>query len=215
MRKGAGKDARAPLRILAHSIIEDGMSLEITGIDIFQPLDLAVHFGRVAPLQVDVGSGAGSFLVEMARRHPEMNFLAIERLLGRTRNTINKATRLALANLRVLRMDGAWVVKHLFPPESTACLHLSFPDPWPKRRHHVNRLVNREFAAAAHRALVPGGEWRITTDHAEYFRVMTACAREFLQETEWTPGPDYPRTDFEKIFASKNLPIHRVRFLKL
>lgn len=187
--------------------------LILAGIDIFQPLDFTAIFGRRAAVHIDIGSGAGSFIVEQARRHPEADFLAIERLLGRVRSTENKAKRLALINLRILRLDGSWVVKHMLSAESVTCFYLSFPDPWPKRRHRSHRIVNAEFAGAIRRALVTGGEWRIVTDHETYFGVMTSDASKVLTPAGW-PEEESPPTDFEKQFLAKEHPIHRARFVK-
>ncbi|MGV3531686.1 MAG: hypothetical protein ACO1QR_04895, partial [Chthoniobacteraceae bacterium] len=77
-------------------------------------------FPRVAPLDLDIGAGEGAFLVEMARRHPERNFLAIERLLGRVGKICRGALRGGLTNVRVLRLEGAYAMKHLFPLETVA-----------------------------------------------------------------------------------------------
>ncbi|HEY5893608.1 MAG TPA: tRNA (guanosine(46)-N7)-methyltransferase TrmB [Chthoniobacterales bacterium] len=186
----------------------------LTGIDIFRPLDLAEIFRRSAPVHIDIGAGAGSFIVEQARRHPEADFLAVERLLGRVRSTENKAKRLALSNLRILRLDGSWVVKHMLPDDSVTCFYLSFPDPWPKRRHHTHRIVNSEFVTAICRALITGGEWRIVTDHEDYFRAMIAEASKVLTRTTWPEELEPPKTDFEKHFLEKEHPIHRARFVK-
>lgn len=186
----------------------------LAGIDIFRPFDFPAIFGRQAPLHIDIGAGAGSFVVAQARQHPEASFLAIERLLGRVRSAENKAKRLGLSNLRILRLDGAWVVKHMLPAESVTCFYLSFPDPWPKRRHHGLRIVSAEFTAAIRRALVRGGEWRIVTDHEEYFRAMVAAASKVLVESGWPEEPEVPQTDFEKHFLKKEHPIYRARFVK-
>ena len=179
----------------------------------FAPLDLAALFpGQpAAPLEVDLGSGDGSFLVEMTRRHPERNFLGVERLLGRVRKTCRRMARLGALNGRILRVESHYLVRHLLPRGSAQVLHVMFPDPWPKRHHQPRRLIQTGFLDDAHAALAPGGELRLTTDDLPYFQHMRAVfeAHCGFVEEPWTPGDDYPQTDFERHFRGQGLPIHR------
>lgn len=183
----------------------------------FEPLPLEKLFGRKAPLEVDVGSGEGRFLLAMAAKYPERNFLAIERLLGRVRKTIHEAQLRSINNVRVLRVESAYSVRYLLPPSSVDVFHVAFPDPWPKRRHWERRLVNVEFLQACHTALAPNGELRLKTDHAGYFEAMQEVIAKSPQfrPIDWPEDPDYPRTDFERKFEKRGLPIYRARLLKL
>ena len=144
-------------------------ALEVFPNDIFMPLSLGEIFMRSQPVEVDLGSGSGQFLVAASQRYPGHNFLGVERLLGRVRKTRRRAWKLGLQNLRVLRFEINYTVRYLLPPDSIWRFHLSFPDPWPKRRHQRRRVVDREFFGAVYRALQPRGELWIKTDHAEYF----------------------------------------------
>jgi tRNA (guanine-N7-)-methyltransferase len=92
-----------------------------------------------------------------------------------------------------------------------------FPDPWPKRRHQVRRLINPEFLDAARYALVAQGELRLTTDDADYFAHMkkVTAAHEGFAAVPWPDDPDYPQTDFEKRFRALGLPIHRLLLRKV
>lgn len=176
-------------------------------------LDLATLFpGREsAPLELDLGSGDGAFLVEMAKRYPERNFLGVERLLGRVRRTCKALAREGAANARVIRLESHYLVRYLLPPGSVSVFHVMFPDPWPKRRHHVKRLIQTAFLDDIQVALAPGGELRLTTDDAPYFQHMRKVfeAHPGFAQEPWTPGPDYPQTDFEAIFRCHALPIYR------
>ncbi len=176
-------------------------------------LDLAALFpGREgAPLEVDLGSGDGAFLVEMAARFPGRNFLGVERLLGRVRRTCRRLARAGACNARVIRLESHYLVRYLLLRGSVQVFHVMFPDPWPKRRHHAKRLIQASFLDDAWTALAPGGELRLTTDDAPYFQHMRRVfeAHPGFAEEPWTPGPDYPRTDFECLFRSHGLPIHR------
>lgn len=183
----------------------------------FEPLALEKFFGRKAPLEVDVGSGEGRFLIAMATRHPERNFLAMERLLGRVRKTLQEAQARSLENIRVLRAESSYSIRYLLPPESVEVFHVAFPDPWPKRRHWERRLVNVEFLQSCHAALTQTGELRLKTDHAGYFEHMQeviASSPQF-KPVDWPEDPDYPRTDFERKFERRGLPIYRARLLKV
>src|SRR5437667_9642984 len=110
-----------------------------------ESLNWAEIFPRSAPIEIDLGCGDGAFLTAMAQSHPEHNFLGIERLLGRVSKVCRKVAREDLKNARVLRIDAAYAVEHLIPPESVTAFHLLFPDPWPKRRHHLRRAFTNTF----------------------------------------------------------------------
>lgn len=188
---------------------------EVFPADLCRPLLLGEIYGNDRPLEIDLGSGSGKFLVEAGQRFPERNFLGIERLLGRVRKTRRKACQLSLGNVRVLRVEIDYAVKYLLPPASVSRFHLSFPDPWPKRRHHSRRLVDEEFFAAIAIALESPGELWIKTDHADYFRwigKIVAGVSSTFHEAPWEYG--YPNTDFDETFAAENVPIYRLRLRK-
>src|SRR5215813_13000370 len=116
-------------------------ALEIVPPDILSPIGFSEVFWNDRLVEVDLGSGSGKFLVEAAQKYPDRNFLGIERLLGRVRKTRRRAFRLGINNLRLLRMEMEYAVTYLLPKESIFRFHLSFPDPWPKRRHRARRVV--------------------------------------------------------------------------
>jgi tRNA (guanine-N7-)-methyltransferase len=169
-----------------------------------------------APLEVDIGCGEGAFLFGMAQAHPERNFLGIERLLGRVRDVCHKAARLRLGNLRVLRLESAWAVKHLLPLEAFTAAHVLFPDPWPKRHHQRRRLIQDEFLRDVRALLLRGGELRIKTDDLPYFQwIEKVLARaEGFERLEWEDAAAYPTTNFERRFIAQGLPIYRARLRK-
>ena len=137
--------------------------------DYFQRLEVSTIFGNDAPLELDLGCGDGSFLIAMAEKFPERNFLGVERLLGRVKKVCRKAERAGLTNCKVLRLESKYVIEYLFPAESVDRLHLLCPDPWPKARHHRRRLVQQEFLESLRTVLKPGGEFCFKTDHPEYY----------------------------------------------
>lgn len=190
-------------------------AVELLPASFFAPLIIPDLFPQAAPLEVDVGSGPGRFLLAMAQQHPERNFLGIERLLGRVRRSCGAASRLALRNVRILRVENFYAVRHLLPPRSVAIFHVAFPDPWPKRKHWPRRMVTAEFLRAAAAALETGGELRIKTDDAPYFASIgkTVAACPDFREIEWPDDPAYPLTNFERTFRARGLPIYRLRLV--
>jgi tRNA (guanine-N7-)-methyltransferase len=180
-------------------------------------LDLSSIFGRVGPLEVDLGCGDGLFLTELALQNPERNFLGVEKLYGRVRTACKRIARLELSNARILRADIPHVVQQLLPAGSVDVFHLLFPDPWPKRRHHVRRVFTRGLLSYAATALAPGGLFRVATDDVPYFEEMKRVVSgvlTFQQIAEPTVAA-LPSTTFEKRFVERGLKIHRLVLRKV
>jgi tRNA (guanine-N7-)-methyltransferase len=175
---------------------------------ILQPLELPALFPQPQPLEVELGCGDASFIVEYARRNPHHNFLGVERLLGRLQKLDRKGRRAGLTNLRGIRIESAYFLQYLLPRRSTTALHIYFPDPWPKKKHHRHRLINEQFPALAHAVLAPGGHVFLRTDDQEYFAQMTgvfAAAKEFAKAG--TPSDLAAQTtDFERDFNAQGIP---------
>ena len=173
--------------------------------------------GPTRPLEIDLGCGDGGFLVALAARHSDRDFLGIERLLGRARKAARLASRMGACNVKVLRIESSYAVSHLLPEAAVSRIHLLFPDPWPKKRHHKNRLVTPDFCEAVHRLLEPAGEWLLKTDDVEYVeevREVVAGSGRFT-EVRWPEEAfHHPRTDFENQWLADGRAIHRVRWRK-
>ncbi len=174
---------------------------------IVKPLDLAELFRKPRPLEVELGCGDASFLVDYAKRHPERNFIGVERLLGRLRKLDRKGRRAGLANLRGVRIESSYFLEYLLPPHSASALHVYFPDPWPKKRHHKNRLVNERFPNIARAALKPDGVVYLRTDDGDYFKQMTEVfsADKSFKEIETPVELAELPTDFEKEFRARGI----------
>lgn len=189
--------------------------IELIPADYFAPLDLAQVFTRPAPLEVDIGCGDGSFLVALAERFPERNFLGLEKLAGRVRRACKKASRLALPNVRVLRIESAYAIQYLLPIASVDVVHLLFPDPWPKKKHRRRRIVSADFLILVHRLLVPNGRFRIATDQKDYFATMRGLILPSAF-VEMTPVMEtFPLTTFERHFLAEGAPIYRLELRKV
>jgi tRNA (guanine-N7-)-methyltransferase len=167
------------------------------------------------PLEIDVGCHKGRFLVEMARLYPERNFLGIERQRERVEKTRKKIETLGLTNAGVVCAEGLETLKGL-PGSCADHIHVLFPDPWPKRRHHNRRLVQAAFLDAAHRILKPGGLLRLVTDDGDYARAMKAVVG---GDTRFAPEEaddrEYPLTEFQKKFLAEGRVFHALRLRRL
>ena len=174
-------------------------------------------FGAVAPLEVELGAGDGSFLIAWAAAHPDRHFIGVERLLGRVRKIDRKAQRAGMTHVRGLRIEAAYCLEYLLPPGSVTALHVYFPDPWPKRRHHKNRLVNERFPELARMALRPGACVHLRTDNVEYFEQMTAvfAAASGFERVEPPAELIAVTTDFEREFLKQGIPTQRASYRRL
>jgi len=181
---------------------------------ILEPLELAALFPQPQPLEVELGCGDASFLIEYARRQTARNFIGVERLLGRLQKLDRKGRRAGLNNVRGIRIESSYFLRYLLPPHSTAALHIYFPDPWPKKKHHRHRLINEQFPALARAALAPGGCVYLRTDDADYFAQMQEvfnAAREFA--TADTPAwLAEITTDFEREFNAQGIQTLRAAY---
>jgi len=181
---------------------------------ILERIDLAKMFAKVQPLEVELGSGDGSFLAEYARLHPERNFIGVERLLGRMRKLERKSRRAGLTNLRGVRIESSYLLEYLLPAHSAAAVHVYFPDPWPKRKHRRHRLINERFPALAHQALAPGGRVYLRTDDENYFEQMVAvfAVSPVFRRVETPSDLSSLLTDFEKDFQARGVKTLRAAY---
>jgi tRNA (guanine-N7-)-methyltransferase len=180
----------------------------------FAPLDLLAIFGRIAPLDVDLGCGNGDLICELARQKPERNFLGIEKLASRVAKVCRKAA--ALENVRVLNVESSYAVRYLLPENSVDTFSLLFPDPWPKRRHHRRRVVTADFLRSVYRTLEPGGALRVATDHKDYFDQMQQVVGRLQLFTVTQPDcAVYPPSAFVTRYTEQGIEIHRLELRKV
>jgi tRNA (guanine-N7-)-methyltransferase len=181
---------------------------------IVERIDLAKLFPSQQPLEVELGSGDSSFLAEYARQNAGRNFLGVERLLGRIRKLDRKGRRAGLTNLRGVRIESAYFLEYLLPPHAAAALHIYFPDPWPKRKHRRNRLINERFPTLARQALAPGGTVYLRTDDQDYAGQMLAvfAADPAFRPVETPSELSALPTDFEKDFQSRGIQTLRAAY---
>ena len=122
--------------------------------------------------EIEIGCGKGTFMLNVAQQNPGTNFLGIEWEGAYYAYTADRVRRAGLMNVRMLHADAVEVLKWRCPDAIVDVIHLYYSDPWPKAKHHKNRVVQDRFLEQAHRCLVPGGELRIVTDHDDYWAWM-------------------------------------------
>ena len=177
-------------------------------------VDPAALFPQAQLLELELGCGDASFLVELARRRPERNFIGVERLLGRLRKLERKGRRAGLVNLRGVRIESSYFLEYLLPPHSVSVLHIYFPDPWPKKRHRKHRLINERFPAIVRAALAPEGAVYLRTDDQDYYQQMTEVfdARREFERIETPPELANLLTDFEQEFQARGIKTLRAAY---
>jgi len=177
-------------------------------------LPLAEMFSCPQPMEVELGSGDGSFMAQWAGANPAHNFLGVERLLGRLRKLDRKARRASLSNLRLMRIEAGYFLEYLLPPASVRALHVYFPDPWPKRKHRRHRLINERFPGLAATVLEPRGLVYLRTDDADYFAQMQEvfAADKRFNVVETPVELSEVVTDFERTFHARGVPTLRAAY---
>lgn len=166
------------------------------------------------PAELEIGCGDGGFLLEWATRHPEKNFLGVERLLGRIRKLDKKGSRANLTNLRLLRFEARYLLQYLLPAAAFEAVHIYFPDPWPKDKHRRHRLIDEKFPELVRRILAPNGSVHLRTDDPEYFVQMQesfAPAKDF-SSTETPKELAALTTEFERQWNEEGKPTLRVSY---
>ncbi|WP_222864382.1 tRNA (guanosine(46)-N7)-methyltransferase TrmB [Micromonospora sp. WP24] len=135
------------------------------------PIDLAGLFGRTAPVVLEIGSGMGDTTAAMASADPDRDYLAVEVHTPGIANLLDLVERHGLRNVRVAQGDALELARRL-APGSLDAVHVFFPDPWPKSRHHKRRLIQPTHVALLRDRLAPGGVLHCATDWAEYAEAM-------------------------------------------
>jgi tRNA (guanine-N7-)-methyltransferase len=168
-------------------------------------LDLDTLFGRGAPRILEIGFGNGESLAEIARTHPDNDYLGIEVHRPGVGHLLMKIEELGLINLRVMGDDAVEILEKRIPDNSLDALYLFFPDPWHKKKHHKRRQVQPAWAQLVRRKLKIGGQLHMATDWENYAEQMlkVLSAAEGFSNTSasggYVPKPGYrPETKFER-----------------
>jgi tRNA (guanine-N7-)-methyltransferase len=182
------------------------------------PLSLPELFGRDALADVEIGSGKGKFLNELATVRPDRNILAVERSGKYHRLCCDRAARRGLTNVRIVRTTGEDLLFRLLEDESVSNFYVLFPDPWPKKRHHKRRFFKAENVGAIARVLGPGGRLLVKSDHEDYALVIGEVLAKAPGLTPIDPTEafaDLPLTGFESKYLVDGRRIHSFALEKL
>jgi len=168
-----------------------------------EPIDLDAAFGRSAPKTLEIGFGMGETTASIAYAHPDIDYLGIEVHSPGVGSLLKQIDELDLSNVRIVQHDAVDVVQHMLAPGSLDGIHVFFPDPWPKKRHHKRRLIQPPFVSLLASRLTIGGYIHLATDWHEYAEQMLEVLRDerLLANTAdgYAPRPKYrPLTKFEQ-----------------
>ncbi len=183
-------------------------------------IDLAAIFGNNGPVEVEIGTGKGTFLLARASARPEMNFLGVEWARAYAIYAADRFRRAGLTNIRMIRCDAGYLFKACLSAKSIWRVHIYFPDPWPKRKHHHRRLIQRVFVEEVRRVLKPGGQLVIVTDHREYFEHIQRVVAQVPGFAQ-APMPqmsdrhgEVVGTNFERKYIAQGRPFYKLARLK-
>jgi tRNA (guanine-N7-)-methyltransferase len=200
---------------VSHQLIDPGRLSETAA-----PINWASLFGNTNPVELEIGSGKGLFLVSAGKSRPGVNYLGIE--LSR-KYALQAAARLArneVGNAKVWCGDGRLIMARLVPDQSLLGVHVYFPDPWWKTRHKKRRVFTAELVREIERTLKPEGQLCVASDVEEYFRVICGliAASGRFRELE-PPAPSQPEhtldylTHFERKYRLEGRPIYQAHFV--
>lgn len=187
-------------------------------------------FGNEQPIHIEIGTGKGRFLMELAKLHPEINYVGIEKYSSVLLRAVQKMEEEPLPNVRFIRMEAEHILRY-FEKGEVERVYLNFSDPWPKERHAKRRLVSREFLDRYRVLLQPLGHLEFKTDNRDLFDFgieqtipahweIMAVTYDLHHDEKMNEGNIM--TEYEERFSSKGNPIfkyiirpHKCRDLKI
>ncbi|GJL80065.1 MAG: tRNA (guanine-N(7)-)-methyltransferase [Nitrospinaceae bacterium] len=173
------------------------------------------------PLNLEVGFGNGKFLIEMAAREPESNFIGMDFYHKGIRKAITRINKLQMQNIRIVYGDAKEKIPYFFKDEDLSKIYINFPDPWPKKRHYKRRLIKPPFIDMITEKLMPGGEIHVATDSEPYaLEILDFLEGHSPLKNQIGPGVfrgsrgDLPRSKYENNFINAGEKIFYLDFAK-
>ena len=177
------------------------------------PYNFSEIFSNDNPVELEVGIGKGRFLINEAEERSETNFIGIEWAAKYHRMACERAAHRKLTNIRFLRDDASHTFTHALAEDSLSALHVYFPDPWPKKRHHKRRLIQTPFLDKAIRVCKNSSTLYFATDHVHYFQQIDRVTDEHpnLELIERHIGDAAPEgiTNYEVKYREEGRTIHK------
>jgi tRNA (guanine-N7-)-methyltransferase len=197
-----------------HELIVEPIGLDVERLP--RPIRWGELFGNDHPVELEIGMGKGTFLTEQARARPDVNFFGIEWARWYWRYASDRLRRNQCTNARTVRAEAGYFLSEFVPEASLSVLHIYFPDPWPKTRHHKRRLLQGPFMRQAERTLGPSGRVQIVTDHQEYFEQIESVVKASkLMVIDYNrPGSagdgEFVGTNFERKYRREGRPFYAI-----
>ncbi|MGH8698316.1 MAG: tRNA (guanosine(46)-N7)-methyltransferase TrmB [Burkholderiales bacterium] len=168
-----------------------------------EPIDLERAFGRAAPKVLEIGFGMGESTARIAAAHPGIDYLGVEVHRPGVGSLLNRIAALGLRNVRIIQHDAVDVLERMLPPAALDGVHIFFPDPWPKKRHHKRRLIQAAFVNLLASRMKPGACVHVATDWEDYAREILGTLTQdpaLVNTAEgFAPRPETrPETKFER-----------------
>jgi tRNA (guanine-N7-)-methyltransferase len=190
--------------------------LEISLGSLSQPADLRSLFGNDHPINLEIGCGKGRFLITQALTDESQNWLGIESRRKFFRMMLRRVSRRNMPNVRLYCGDALYFIASYIPDASLRSLHIYFPDPWPKTRHHKRRVFRPEAAADWSRVLVSGGQLHVATDHPDLAELASNVIRDSLgwervHTWEHLPCLEEARTNYEVKWLEMGRTVYEIR----
>ncbi len=208
---------RALLRTNRNLVVEP---IGLLSDDLSARVDGRALFGNDNPLELEIGSGKGLFLADQAKARPQANFLGLENARLYWQYASDHLRRHGCLNTRIVLADAARFVSERLTDTCLTAVHIYFPDPWPKRRHHKRRLIQGPFLEQVERVLVPDGLLQVVTDHEDYFRQIDRVLRgSNLERVPFRPpgsGEDEELvgSSFERKYRREGRPFYSITAVK-
>lgn len=177
------------------------------------PLTAEALFGRSCRWELELGVGKGRFAIAWAQAHPEIGLLGVERARKYLELTALRAARAGISNLRLAHTTAEDLLFRCLGESSVAAVHVYFPDPWPKKRHHKRRFFKPENVARLAQVMHEGALLRVKTDHGEYAGVIAqvvAADGRFVPISEEQAFAHIPMTHFEIKYQGQGRPVYRM-----
>lgn len=202
-----------------HPLIVEPVGLDVETLP--KPLNWSELFGNPNPVEIEIGMGKGTFITEQARARPDTNFVGIEWARWFWRYASDRLRRHNCLNARTVRAEASFFLTEFVPDASISVLHIYFPDPWPKARHHKRRLIQPKFMPLVERILRPSGRLQIVTDHQGYFEenMEPSVRGSGLTVVDYNrPGSaaegEFVGTNFERKYKREGRPFYALAAVK-